>query len=137
MSSTNSAFKGADWGLLAVASLGWGSSFLFMDVAVDHIRPALVAFLRLAVGVVILATIPVARRPVPRNGGRHRPARAVWMGVPFPLFSIALQWIDSSLAGMLNAAAPLFAAVIATLISRRLPGGLQQVGLVVGFLVWS
>jgi drug/metabolite transporter (DMT)-like permease len=135
MSSTNAAFKGADWGLLAAAALGWGSSFLFMDVAVDHIRPALVAFIRLALGALFLAAIPAARRPVPRSGWAGIALLgAVWMGVPFPLFSLALQWIDSSLAGMLNAAAPLFAAVIATLISRRLPGVPQQVGLGVGFV---
>ena len=35
------------------------------------------------------------------------------MAIPFVLFAIAQQWIDSSLAGMINAATPLFVALVA------------------------
>jgi drug/metabolite transporter (DMT)-like permease len=95
----------------------------------------LVAFLRLAFGVATLAAIPGARRTVPHSAW---PAIAllgvVWMAVPFTLFSVAQQWIDSSLAGMLNAAAPLFTAVVAALAWRRLPGARQHIGLLIGFL---
>jgi drug/metabolite transporter (DMT)-like permease len=55
------------------------------------------------------------------------------MTVPFMLFAIAQQWIDSSLAGMINAAAPLFTALIAAIAVRHLPGRIQAAGLVVGF----
>ncbi len=46
---------------------------------------------------------------------------------------MAQQWIDSSLAGMINGAMPLFTALIATLLLRRAPGPMQVVGLAVGF----
>jgi drug/metabolite transporter (DMT)-like permease len=49
------------------------------------------------------------------------------------LFAVAQQSIDSSLAGMLNAAAPLFTAIIAALAVRRLPRAAQVLGLLVGF----
>jgi drug/metabolite transporter (DMT)-like permease len=55
------------------------------------------------------------------------------MAAPFMLFSVAQQWIDSSLAGMINAAAPLFTAVVAGILVRHLPGRTQLVGLAVGF----
>jgi drug/metabolite transporter (DMT)-like permease len=133
--SQSRAFTAVDWALLAAVATMWGSSFLFIDVGVDHLRPELVALLRLVFGVVTLGAIPAARRAVPRSSW---PAIAllgvVWMAVPFTLFPVAQQWIDSSLAGMLNAAAPLFTAVIAALIAARLPGARQQLGLVVGFL---
>jgi drug/metabolite transporter (DMT)-like permease len=94
-----------------------------------------VAFLRLAFGAATLAAIPAARRAVPRSDW---PAIAllgvVWMAVPFLLFPVAQQWIDSSLAGMLNAAAPLFTAAVAALVARRLPSGRQQAGLLIGCL---
>jgi drug/metabolite transporter (DMT)-like permease len=113
----------------------WGSSFLFIDIGVDHFRPELVAFLRVAFGAATLAAVPAARRAVPRSDW---PAIAllgvVWMAIPFLLFPVAQQWIDSSLAGMLNAAAPLFTAVIAAVFARRLPPGRQQAGLLIGFL---
>jgi drug/metabolite transporter (DMT)-like permease len=55
------------------------------------------------------------------------------MAVPFVLFPMAQQWIDSAVAGMLNGAVPLTSAVIATLLLRRLPGSTQLAGLVIGF----
>jgi drug/metabolite transporter (DMT)-like permease len=87
-----------------------------------------------AFGAATLAAIPAARRPIPRSGW---PTVAllgvVWMAVPFLLFPVAQQWIDSSLAGMLNAAAPLFTAMVAFVIMRRLPGRRQEAGLLIGF----
>jgi drug/metabolite transporter (DMT)-like permease len=58
---------------------------------------------------------------------------AIWVAIPFTLFPIAQQWIDSSIAGMLNGATPIFTAVIATILHRALPGPLQVTGLVLGF----
>lgn len=128
-------FAAPDWALLAAVAAMWGSSFLFIDIGVDHLPPALVAFLRLAFGVATLAAIPAARSAVPRSDW---PAIAllgmVWMALPFLLFPVAQQSIDSSLAGMLNAAAPLFTAAIAAVLVRRLPGAGQQTGLLIGFL---
>jgi drug/metabolite transporter (DMT)-like permease len=57
-----------------------------------------------------------------------------WMGVPLILFPVAQQWIDSSVAGMLNAALPLTSAVWAAALLRRWPEGRQVLGLVVGLV---
>jgi drug/metabolite transporter (DMT)-like permease len=128
------AFAPTDWALLTTVAAIWGASFLFIDIGVDHFHPAVVAFLRLFFGVSALAMFPAARRAVPLS---QWPGIAllgvVWMALPFLLFSIAQKSIDSSLAGMLNAAAPLFVAVIASIIHHRLPGVRQQLGLIVGF----
>lgn len=92
------------------------------------------AFLRVFLGALTLALIPGARRAVPRSDW---PLIAllgmIWMAAPFVLFSVAQQWIDSSLAGMINGSVPLFTALIAATAARRVPGGLQIAGLVVGF----
>jgi drug/metabolite transporter (DMT)-like permease len=128
------AFAPADWGLVAAVACTWGASFLLIDIAVDHFAPGLVAFARVFFGALALAAVPQARRPIPR---REWPSVALlgvlWMAVPFMLFSVAQQWIDSSLAGMINAAAPLFTAVVAGIVVRHLPGRIQVVGLAVGF----
>jgi drug/metabolite transporter (DMT)-like permease len=58
----------------------------------------------------------------------------VWMAAPLLLFPIGQQWIDSSLAGMLNGAVPIFAAVIAAILLRRVPASRQLLGIAVGFL---
>ncbi len=58
----------------------------------------------------------------------------IWVAIPFTLFPVAQQWINSALAGMLNGAMPIFAAAIAALLMRRLPRGVHLVGVVVGFV---
>ena len=129
------AFTPLDWALLSGVALSWGASFLFIELGLDHFEPGLVAFLRVFFGAVTLALVPGARRPVARA---EWPLIAllgvVWMAVPFMLFSVAQQWIESSLAGMINAAAPLFTALIAAIAVRHLPGRMQAAGLAIGFL---
>lgn len=129
------AFTATDWGLLAAVAAVWGSSFLFIAIGLDHFEPALVTLLRLLFGTAVLAAFPGARRSIPRADLPHVALLGVvWMAAPLLLFPLAQQWIDSSLAGMLNGAAPLFTAAVATVFLRRVPGGTQLVGLAVGFV---
>jgi drug/metabolite transporter (DMT)-like permease len=129
------AFGALDWALLAGVALTWGGSFLFIELGLDHFKPGLVAFLRVFFGAVTLAMIPGARRSVPRaDWPLVALLGVIWMAVPFMLFSVAQQWIESSLAGMINAATPLFTTLVAAILVRHLPGRLQAAGLVIGFL---
>ena len=133
--SQHEAFTLQDWAWLVSVALIWGSSYLLIAYGVEHFKPPLVALLRLTFGVAVLAMIPAARRPVPRSEWRAIAILGlVWLALPFLLFSIAQQSIDSSLAGMLNAAAPLFVAVVGALWFRKHPARRQQLGLLVGFL---
>ena len=128
-------FSIRDWLMLAGVVFTWGPSFLLIDIGVEHLAPSLVAFGRIAFGAATLSVFPVARQPVNRSDW---PGIAllglIWLAVPFLLFSTAQQWIDSSLAGMINAATPLFTALVAAFLVRQLPSRLQGTGLVVGFL---
>lgn len=128
------AFGPLEWGLLAAVAGMWGSSFLFMAIGLEAFEPGLVALLRLALGAFALSLIPRARRPIARE---DRPAvallGAVWMAIPLTLFPVAQLWIDSSRAGMINGAMPLFAAGIAAILLRSMPGPRQVLGLLVGF----
>jgi drug/metabolite transporter (DMT)-like permease len=111
----------------------WGSSFLLIDIGVDHFAPELVALLRVAFGAATLAVVPAARRSVPRAAWAPIAALGVvWMAVPFVLFGVAQEDIDSSLAGMINGSAPLFTAIIAAIVARQLPSGARAAGLVIG-----
>lgn len=131
---TDRAFAPRDWALIAGVAATWGASFLYIDIALDHFAPGLVAFGRVFFGAVTLTAVPGARRQVPREEWPQIALLGVlWMAVPFMLFSVAQQWIDSSLAGMINAAAPLFTAVVAGIVVRHLPGRIQAVGLAIGF----
>jgi drug/metabolite transporter (DMT)-like permease len=128
------AFGPVEWSLLASIGLMWGSSFIFIAEGLESFEPALVTLLRIALGTATVALARRSRRPVAREDwGRIAVLGIVWMAAPLLLFPIAQQWINSSLAGMLNGAMPLFAAITATILLRRAPRPVQIVGLVVGF----
>jgi drug/metabolite transporter (DMT)-like permease len=58
----------------------------------------------------------------------------VWLAIPLLLFPVAQQWIDSSVAGMLNGAMPLMTVLWTALLAHTLPGRTQAIGLSIGFL---
>lgn len=129
------AYGAGEWGLFAFTAVVWGSSFLWMDIGLDALAPGVITWLRIALGALALVLFPRARRPLPREDWpRVALLGVVWMGVPLTLFPIAQQWVDSALAGMLNAGVPLTSAVWATALLRRMPGRIQLMGLVVGFV---
>jgi drug/metabolite transporter (DMT)-like permease len=129
------AFSASDWGLFLSLALIWGSSFLFIAIGLDAFHPGLVTLLRVALGAAFLALIPRTRRIAIDRSDRGKVAllAAIWVAIPFTLFPIAQQWIDSAIAGMLNGATPIFTALLATVLLRSLPGPLQIAGLIVGF----
>jgi drug/metabolite transporter (DMT)-like permease len=129
------AFGPTEWGLLSGVALMWGSSFLWIDIGLDAFRPALVTLVRISLGAIALGLArrtrtPVAREDWPRIGF----LAMVWIAIPLLLFPIAQDLgVASSTAGMINGAVPLFAAIFAAVLLRRLPGAIQAVGLAVGF----
>ncbi|HEV8374559.1 MAG TPA: DMT family transporter [Actinomycetota bacterium] len=132
--SRSEAFGAQEWLLLSSIAVIWGSSFLFIDIGLEAFRPGVIAFARVALGAAALALFPAARRPVDRQDlPRVALLGVVWMAVPLLLFPVAQQWIDSSVAGMLNGAVPLFGAAWAVLLLRRPLARAQTLGLLVGF----
>jgi drug/metabolite transporter (DMT)-like permease len=128
------AFGPIEWGLLAATSLIWGSSFLFIAEGLEAFEPMVVTWVRVLLGALSLSLFPRSRTPIDREDWPRVAALGlVWMALPMALFSIAQQWIESALAGMINGAVPIFAAAVAAVLLRRLPRGLQVIGLVIGF----
>ena len=128
------AFRGTDWALLALVAGGWGGTFFFVDVSLDHFPPGVIAFFRLLIGAVALAVVPGARAPVPRSAWPALALMAiVWLAAPIAIMPIAQQRVDSSFAGMLSGAVPLIAGLVAALLLRRRPGKAQSLGLLIGF----
>ena len=85
-------------------------------------------------GFLVLTAFPVARRPVERTDYRRIALAGItWVAVPFLMFPIAQQHIDSALAGMLNAIAPIFSTSIAIVLTRSLPRLRQAVRIALGF----
>jgi drug/metabolite transporter (DMT)-like permease len=126
--------------MLLGLSLIWGASFLFIKVAVRELEPSTLIWARVGLGALTL--IPVSFIVL---GGADtvRGLRADWrpflvMGVlntaiPFWLLSWAEEDIDSGLAAIVQAAAPLATAVLAIWVDRsQRVTGARLVGLFVG-----
>ncbi len=127
------AFASIDWGLFVAVGTIWGSSFLFMDIGLDAFAPGLITWLRVGLGAVVLLLFPRARAPIAADDWpRLVVLSLIWVGVPFTLFPIAQQWINSAVTGMLNGATPIATAVVATVLLRRLPRPIQLAGLALG-----
>lgn len=123
-------------GLLAVL---WGSSFLFIAVALDGLSPLQIVLARMCIGAAVLLGFVVARHlrlPTSRTLWGHIAVAAVIANVlPYFLFSWAEQSVPSSVAGSLNATTPLFTLGLAmALRQEQRTAGARLTGLVVGFL---
>jgi drug/metabolite transporter (DMT)-like permease len=126
--------------LLALAAI-WGSSFMFIKVAVREIDPATVVLGRSSLAALTLALIVPLWLPV---GTTVRSLRAAaWplivvgvlnSAVPFWLLNWAETRIDSGVAAVLQASAPLFTALLALgFVRSERVSGARLVGFVVGF----
>jgi drug/metabolite transporter (DMT)-like permease len=125
----------ADWLLIVVPGVIWGASFLFMAEGLRAMDPAGIAFVRILVGALTLGAFPAARRAIPRGEWPMIALMGVlWMAFPLVLFPLAEQRVSSALAGMMNGAVPLFAALVASGLARKAPPRPVLAGLAVGLL---
>jgi|SRR5205085_7221860 len=116
----------------------WGWSFLFIKVAVAGMPPAAVSFTRVALGLVVLLAVVRLKGlhlPTGREAWRHFAVVGFFgSALPFTLLPWGEQHITSVLAAVLNAATPLFAALLAAFfLGQRLRRG-QSLGLLFGFV---
>jgi drug/metabolite transporter (DMT)-like permease len=122
--------------LLLLAAL-WGASFLFLRMGAGEFGPAALAGLRVAGAALVLLPLLALR------AGGFAPLRTHWQPIavvgltnsalPFLAFSFAALSIPAGLAGIFNAAAPLFGAAIAWGWLGERPARLRIVGLAIGF----
>lgn len=125
--------------LIGSLALVWGSSYLFIKIGVETLPPLSLVFLRLVVGIAVLAVVVLATRtPLPREArtlGHLAVLGAVNIAVPFWLIGWAAQHIPSGLTGLLQSTAPFFTLVIAAAVlhDERITRG-RLVGIGLGFL---
>jgi drug/metabolite transporter (DMT)-like permease len=126
--------------LLVLASL-WGASFMFIKVGVRELHPTTLVCLRLGIGALTLAPLLLlrlgARESVRQVRASLGPLVLVGLlnsAIPIVSLSWAETRIDSGLAAVIQAAAPLFTALLALWLvrSERVTGS-RLVGLLVGF----
>jgi drug/metabolite transporter (DMT)-like permease len=127
-----------DWIAFILLGLSWGSSFLWIKIAVREIGPFTLVALRLLFGVLGLAAVLAYMRPKWPDRQRLWVAMLVLgltnTAIPFVLISWGELHIDSAVAAMLNSTVPLFTMIIAHLFLSddrlTLP---RLIGLLTGF----
>jgi drug/metabolite transporter (DMT)-like permease len=127
-----------EWALLAVLSVLWGGSFLFVAVAVAELPPLTLVLARVALAALALQLVAVVT-------GQHRAIQGRWpafagMGllnnvIPFSLIFWSQTRITGGLASVLNATAPLWTVLLAHWLTRdeRLTAG-RLAGVLVGLV---
>ncbi|WBB95263.1 MULTISPECIES: DMT family transporter [unclassified Solwaraspora] len=124
---------------LVMLALLWGSGFLWIKLALRGFTPVQIVLVRLALGALVL--IPVAlhrglRFPADRTTWGHLfVAALVANAIPYTLFGIGEQTVDSGVAGVLNATTPLWTALIAFVVGTdRTATWSRGAGLTLGFV---
>jgi drug/metabolite transporter (DMT)-like permease len=117
-------------GFLVLLAVLWGASHTLIEVALETIPPFTIVAARVSVAAVLL--VVVARR---RHLG-FPGSRTVWgmlvvqalllNAAPFTLITWGQQFIDSGLAGVLNATPPLFTFLITLIFTRHEPATPQK-----------
>lgn len=113
----NSRMGLVQWSMLVLLSMLWGGSYFFVEIALEEWSPLLIVAVRIVVAsIVIWGIVLAAGLPVPRF-------RAAWiafffMGLlnnvfPFLLIVWGQKEIESGLAAILTAAAPIFSVIVA------------------------
>jgi len=127
-----------EWLIFLALGFMWGSSYLFIKLAVDSFGTFTLVALRLLIGAAFLwVVVRASRTPLPRD--RRAYVHLIVMSVvnitiPFALITWAEQSVDSALAAILNSTVPLMVILIAPLFLPDEPirvNGLM--GLAVGF----
>jgi drug/metabolite transporter (DMT)-like permease len=121
--------------LLLLAAI-WGSSFLFMRLAVPAFGPVDMAFVRVAGAALLVWPLLVMRGEWSQLRQRWRPILVLGLtnsALPFLCFGFALYTLPAALAEIFNAATPLSTALIAWAGLGTPLGRWRGAGLVLGF----
>jgi drug/metabolite transporter (DMT)-like permease len=128
-----------DWLVFFALGFMWGSSYLFIKLAVDDFGTFTLVALRLVVGALLLwSVVRIAKQPLPRERriyGHLLVMAVINITIPFLLITWAEQSVESSLAAILTSPVPLFAIVLSSVFLADEPMRVNGVvGLVVGFI---
>lgn len=128
-----------NWLMFGALGLIWGSSFLWIKIALEEILPFTVVGWRTLFGFLGLVVILVIRRtPLPRDPltfGKFAVMGVLNVALPWLMITWAETRVDSGLAAVLNGTMPLFTTVIAhfALSDDKITAG-RALGLIVGFI---
>ena len=122
--------------LLALGAI-WGASYMFIEVGLRDMGPAMIALVRVALATLVLVPAAALRgelRAIRAGIAVVVAVAAVQAAGPFLLIGLGQQEISSSLAGILVSSTPIFTALLAIWVDHEeRSSGLRLVGVATGF----
>jgi len=121
---------------LLILGVIWGASFLFMRVAAPEFGAVALVEIRVTIAAVFLTAVLALRGGMGGLRGATAPLTIVGVfssALPFVLFAYATLYITAGTAAVINASAPLFAALVAYAWLRDKLTLPRVIGLAVGF----
>src|ERR687895_2293188 len=127
--------------LIGFLAAVWGSSYLFIKIAVDEIEPAPMMWIRVVLASALLVPFLVAREGAAPAFGHLRGAWKAGLilglvnaAVPFTLIAWGEKHIDSGVAAIANASVPIFVLLLALRFNpaERVRGA-RLLGILAGF----
>lgn len=124
------------WAILAFLSLIWGTSYVLIKWGLLYFPPVQVASIRL--GVSALAFLPVLVREYRKVTTQQLPLLLVvglmGTGLPAFLFPAAQEYVNSSLAGILNSLTPLFTLLLGIMFFNKSFTWGKTLGILIGLV---
>ena len=109
--------------LLGVLALLWGSSYLFIKVAVAEIPPVTLIAMRVAGASLFLACVLVARKKSMPRGvltWARLGIQAIFNSIAaWSVLAWGQQYVDAGLASVLNSTSPIFVFLFTALVTRH------------------
>ena len=121
--------------LIALGAI-WGSSFLFMKIAVPAMGPSVMMGGRITIAAITLSLVAwFLKKSLPR-GRQWTPAVVIgifYTAIPLFMWGYAAQELSASLLSIINATAPLFGAALSLIWLREKTSTRGLAGLALGF----
>jgi drug/metabolite transporter (DMT)-like permease len=114
----------------------WGGAFLFLRIAAPQVGPLWAAEIRIALAAVILIAVagPRAYRSLRGRFLKVAVVGAAFSAIPFSLIAFAALTLPAGFGALLNAATPIFTALVAAAwLGHRLTGR-AMIGMAIGVL---
>lgn len=109
--------------LLCVLACLWGSSYLFIKIAVQEITPITLIATRVSIAAIfLLAVLKISKKTLPRNISTWRMllVQAFFNSIgAWTILAWGQQFVDAGLASVLNSMSPIFVFVFTVMFTRQ------------------
>ena len=129
--------KSRDWFIFLIAGFLWGIPYLFISIAVDELSPAVIVFVRVTIGDLILGSVTLAQKTLAPEIRHWKIIFLYAVGEligPWFLITNAQEKLSSGLTSLLVCTTPIWATVFAYLYGDKTVWERKRIaGLGVGF----